>query len=209
MSLTYFRHEQASVSVCLDYFVLVHADACTRGPSFVVVLCLWNDGPRCHLQIGEAYCNMHRHILFSAFPTRELVCCWASIATIRRLLYATQQHTSTVQNSVEAVAALSRCIAQHNQQGTFKSGSSVGPNATEDLLNANVLPHLSLPQTKVHFLAHLVGVLLNYLFTPAARRSMQYDNVGKSLVLCFVVFAFSHALKTTWVTNAWMYVDHS
>ena len=120
-----------------------------------------------------------------------------------------QQHTSTVQNSAEALAALSRCIAQHNQQGTFKSGSAAGPNATEDLLNANVLPHLSLPQTKVHFLAHLVGVLLNYLFTPAARRSMQYDNVGKTVVFCFIMLAFSHASKTTWGINASMYVDHS
>ena len=90
-----------------------------------------------------------------------------------------------MQNSAEALAALSRCIAQHNQQGTFKSGNAAGPNATVDLLNANVLPHLSLPQTKVHFLAHLVGVLLNYLFTPAARRSMQYDNVGNTLLFCY------------------------
>lgn len=48
--------------------------------------------------------------------------------------------------------------------------------ATEDLLNANVLPHLVSTDMKVQYLAHLIGVLLNHLFVPEARRSQQYDN---------------------------------
>jgi hypothetical protein len=62
-------------------------------------------------------------------------------------------------------------MAQHGSTGS----KPVGSNATEDLLNANVLPHLSQPDMKVAYLAHLVGVLLNYLFVPSARRSLQFD----------------------------------
>ena len=44
--------------------------------------------------------------------------------------------------------------------------------------NANVLPHLTSPERKVEYLAHLIGVLLNHLFVPACRASQQYDATG-------------------------------
>ena len=63
-------------------------------------------------------------------------------------------------------------------QHASNSNKPNGASATEDLLNANVLPHLPQPEMKVSYLSHLVGLLLNYLFLPAARHSLQYDNFG-------------------------------
>jgi hypothetical protein len=103
---------------------------------------------------------------------------WADIPTLRRLLYATQQHTIAVNNQREALSVLTKIILQHNSttSTTIQSGSVNPQAATEDLLNANVLPHLTTTEGKVHYLAHLIGILLNHLFLPSARRSSQYDD---------------------------------
>ena len=63
----------------------------------------------------------------------------------------------------------------HRPGGARSNGAGSDAAATEDLLNANVLPHLSHRTAKVEYLAHLIALLLNYLFNPAARRSLMYD----------------------------------
>lgn len=122
---------------------------------------------------------------------------WADMPTLRRLLYATHQHTAAVRNRDEALSALTRCMApQQLAQGRGRSGPGGQRTATEELLapgkavvyntlwsnvtlsparSANVLPHLPLAAQKMDYLAHLVGVLLNHLFVPAGRVSQQYD----------------------------------
>ncbi len=47
--------------------------------------------------------------------------------------------------------------------------------AAEELLNANVFPHLVATETKLEYLAYLVGTLLNHLFLPSARQSHFFD----------------------------------
>lgn len=109
-------------------------------------------------------------------------CKWADTATIKRLLYPTNQHCSAVRNRTDAIATLSRCIAARGSQHCST------PAATEDLLargkcsvyclrwpNANVLPHLVTIPAKLQFLAHMIGLLLNHLFCSAARCSQVYD----------------------------------
>ena len=46
---------------------------------------------------------------------------------------------------------------------------------TEELLNANVLPHLTTIKSKLHYLSHVIGLVFNYLFHPQARNSLVYD----------------------------------
>ena len=45
----------------------------------------------------------------------------------------------------------------------------------EDLLHANVLPHLPHAPAKMTFLAHMVGILLNAIFDPTQAHLQQYD----------------------------------
>ena len=98
---------------------------------------------------------------------------WADIAALRRLLYATQQHTAAVRDRGEAIAVLVRCASNGGPPRPGQPAPS--PASVEDLLNANVLPHLPQPRAKLRFLAHLVGILLNHLFLPTARGSQMYD----------------------------------
>jgi DNA-directed RNA polymerase beta subunit len=88
---------------------------------------------------------------------------WADQDTMRRLLYATQQHTSNVRDHGEALAVLTRYTQLHPVVGGGRGGGpAAGSNAaTEDLLNANVLPHLAWSRAKLEYLAHLIGLLLN------------------------------------------------
>ena len=107
---------------------------------------------------------------------------WADDAVLHRLLYATQQHTSNVHSRAEALAVLTYYTQMHTATNGV-GGRSTAPAtnsgnsyaAAEDLLNANVLPHLTRPQSKVLYLAHLVGLLLNHMFVPTARASLMYD----------------------------------
>lgn len=41
--------------------------------------------------------------------------------------------------------------------------------------NANVLPHLSTPTTKLQYLAYLIGTLLNHMFDERSHHSRQFD----------------------------------
>lgn len=54
-------------------------------------------------------------------------------------------------------------------------GRASGPGIVEELLHANVLPHLSGGPSKMQFLAHMVGVLLNAMFDPVSHRSQLFD----------------------------------
>ena len=86
-------------------------------------------------------------------------------------------------------------------QHASNSNKPNGASATEDLLNANVLPHLPQPEMKVSYLSHLVGLLLNYLFLPAARHSLQYDkdHMGIRNLFFFVMDSGPQ-------TKEWMFV---
>ncbi len=53
--------------------------------------------------------------------------------------------------------------------------SSSPSDAAEELLFANVLPHLTSTDAKLEYLAYLIGLLLNHLFLPSARRSNLFD----------------------------------
>ena len=80
-------------------------------------------------------------------------------------------------------------------QHASNSNKPNGASATEDLLNANVLPHLPQPEMKVSYLSHLVGLLLNYLFLPAARHSLQYDKDHMGIRNLFFCDGFRAANK--------------
>lgn len=116
----------------------------------------------------------------------------------------------------EAVAVLTRCISQHCQQMPLKSNTNSNhtihydvryecnsANATEDLLNANVLPHLTHPTLKVEYLAHLIGVLLNYLYLPTARQSQQYDNLGPHFLSLTFDCIVSITMCAKWKKITW------
>lgn len=95
---------------------------------------------------------------------------------VRSLLYVTLQHSAAVHTQEEALVILGQFI--QNGPPSSTSGNSHhrhGATPTEDLLHANVLPHLSQPAAKMAFLAHMVGILLNHMFDPVSRASQQYD----------------------------------
>lgn len=125
-------------------------------------------------------------LLFYAFGVFDLdaVCAkvqktsrWADLPTLRRLLYATSQHTAAVRNRGEALSVLSGFMAQHHHPGNAAAAAAhpSPSSAAEELLTANVLPHLTTTDAKLEYLAYLIGVLLNHLFLPAARNSHQFD----------------------------------
>ena len=92
---------------------------------------------------------------------------WADDTTLRRLLYATQQHTTAVRDREDALATLTRCVQQHPAASSSTSRSNNPISAVADLLirgqftvgnyprlpNANVLPHLTSTESKVCYLA--------------------------------------------------------
>lgn len=135
---------------------------------------------------------------------------WASVDTLRRLLYVTQQHIANVHRQEDALAVLTRYIQMHPVVGPpARGGAATGTAATEDLLppgdnpcavsspepaNANVLPHLSRPLAKTAYLAHLIGLLLNHLFSPPARVSQLYDKDHMG-ALCVVTAVSRHSAK--------------
>jgi DNA-directed RNA polymerase beta subunit len=105
---------------------------------------------------------------------------WADLPTLRRLLYATVQHTAAVRNRVEALTVLAGFMTQqqtHSRHGGARSTNATTSPATaaEELLSANVLPHLVTTENKLEYLAYLVGTLLNHLFLPSARQSHFFD----------------------------------
>lgn len=55
---------------------------------------------------------------------------WADTPTLRRLLYATSQHTAAVRSRDEALAVLTRCIARPPAAPTTTPGTSVGSTIT-------------------------------------------------------------------------------
>lgn len=120
---------------------------------------------------------------------------WADIATIQRLMYATIQHTAAVRSRSEALVVLSGFMAQHQAGGSGGDTSrksttnpSPSPNdAAEELLIANVLPHLTSTDAKLEYLAYLIGLLLNHLFLPSARRSNLFDKDHMGIRWCPVV----------------------
>lgn len=79
-----------------------------------------------------------------------------SADTIKRLLYVTMQHSATVRTQTEALQVLAQYMAVSNKNGP------VTPAAVEDLLHANVLPHLATPQSKMMYLAHISFPLISY-----------------------------------------------
>jgi DNA-directed RNA polymerase beta subunit len=98
------------------------------------------------------------------------------VATIRDMLYVTLQHAASVRSRAEALELLAQY--QHTGNSQRHQGATQGASATspvEDLLHANVLPHLAHPQTKIAYLAHMVGILLNHMFDPTWRTSQQHD----------------------------------
>lgn len=99
------------------------------------------------------------------------------VSVIKDLLYVTLQHTAAVRTQAEAIQVLSQYMMSGPATGsnTRSSNASSTPGAVEDLLHANVLPHLALPEAKMQYLAHMVGVLLNHIFDPRSRESMLYD----------------------------------
>lgn len=130
--------------------------------------------------------------------------CVFDAETVRSLLYVTLQHSAAVRTQEEAIAVL----RQYMQAGPVVGGGSnnsapppasaaagptvaapavttavpghrpPNPPTVEELLNANVLPHLAQPATKMAYLAHMVGVLLNHVFDPESHASQQYDTLG-------------------------------
>ena len=101
-----------------------------------------------------------------------------SADVVRSLLYVTLQHSAAVHTQEEALVILGQFI----QNGPSSGGPSHhrnGATPTEDLLHANVLPHLPQPAAKMAFLAHMVGILLNHVFDPASRASQQYDKAHR------------------------------
>ncbi len=126
---------------------------------------------------------------------------WADLTTLRRLLYATVQHTAAVRNLSEALMVLTGFMAQHQvhrsstAQSSSTSSSNPSPsptNAAEELLNANVLPHLMSPEAKLEYRTYLIGVLLNHLFLPSARRSQLFDSrdSAKRWIVFFCILYF-------------------
>ena len=106
--------------------------------------------------------------------------------TIRGMLYVTMQHSAMVRTREEALRVLAQHVAAGPSSGrasssssrhasSSSSASSPGMGAVEDLLHANVLPHLADPGRKMLFLAHMIGALLNHMFDPDARNCMLYD----------------------------------
>lgn len=104
-------------------------------------------------------------------------------ATIRRLLYVTVQHTVGVRTREEALGILAQYMqagppTSAASNGRSRSSSRHGSHVTspvEDLLHANVLPHLGRPVAKMAYLAHMIGILLNQMFSPDAATAQQFD----------------------------------
>lgn len=101
-------------------------------------------------------------------------------SVIKDLLYVTRQHTAAVRTQAEALQVLSNYMMAAPAGGSSLTRSSSSSNTSspgniaEDLLHANVLPHLATPAAKMKFLAHMVGVLLNHIFDTRSRESMMY-----------------------------------
>lgn len=95
---------------------------------------------------------------------------WADAATVRRLLYATQQHTAAVRTRAEALAALAAILPAH------------GHSTAAELLAANVLPHLPGGERKCRYLAHCLGLLLTHLFATTTSAAHDRDHLGNRRV---------------------------
>jgi hypothetical protein len=54
----------------------------------------------------------------------QRTCRWATVDTLRRLLYATQQHTAAVRDREEALAVLTRCMTTGQATGRGSSSST-------------------------------------------------------------------------------------
>ena len=107
---------------------------------------------------------------------------WADRDQLRRLVYSTTQHSAAVRTREDALSVLHRCMQQHvasNQGGgamrAVPPSGADGLVAAEELLNANLLPHLTQTHHKTEYLAHMVGILLNHMFWDKARRTQVYD----------------------------------
>lgn len=108
---------------------------------------------------------------------------WASVETLVRLLYPTTQHTQAVRSQEESLKVLMRSMLQTGRTDPQNASAPKHDSscerclsvATEDLLHANVLPHLADVASKVQYLAFMVGVLLNHMFHPPSRISQYYD----------------------------------
>lgn len=99
-----------------------------------------------------------------------------TLEDIRRHLHPTMQHAMTVNTQNDALLVLMRSTQQHNnRQGGSHHAQTDPISATYDLLCANVLPHLSTVENKCKYVAHMVGLIINYITHGPAKRSVQYD----------------------------------
>ena len=121
----------------------------------VVVVCLWNYG-------YDGYLWSHPEDLPLGFTgTSATLAISNTTAYIRgaeiekQILFVFRIHR------VEALDVLTRYILQHGQN-TKSTNTTSGSTVTEDLLNANVLPHLTKPSLKIQYLAHMIGSMRSF-----------------------------------------------
>ena len=59
---------------------------------------------------------------------------WSSLEVLKRLLYATRQHTCTVRSQADALAVLTRCMNQQPSSTKAPVNTSTAIGVMEDLL---------------------------------------------------------------------------
>lgn len=155
VTLTYFRHKQTPIMYVYGVGVWKRRASRTPSPSQERERERGCPPPVTLLFLAYGYTNLD-HVCGMIAQTAR----W-SPDVIRELLYATSQHTAAIRNPQDALQILASFIQPGTASATARSSTSGGAAggggsiaAAEELLYANVLPHLSGSEAKMQFLTH-------------------------------------------------------
>lgn len=132
------------------------------------------------------------------------------VPTIRDMLYVTLQHAASVRTREEALDLLNQYMQSgnsatpHHPRHQSTAAASSTTSLVEDLLHANVLPHLALPKTKMA----PWGGMVDQPCVPKQRISLTWLASCSTTCLIHSGEPVNNTTRIFWAIRGWRSVEH-